>query len=203
MAFLPESMRDGQTRAALLDWFEAPWSAEEASALLSAYNQLATARDVFTKAFEEAKEAGVRPRARARRLSLRSPLPPPMPLLHWPTSTLPRSSSVRRWKSSRARASPALLPPRRARSARAAGTCASSVATPTTRMSASAARRPPIGGFRGGLALRSPTKDFRLTGGPHAQLRGGSPCLSPLWLCGSSSTRRRSCSSTAIITQVR
>ena len=59
MAFLPESMRDGQTRAALLDWFEAPWSAEEASALLSAYNQLATARDAFTKAFEEAKEAGV------------------------------------------------------------------------------------------------------------------------------------------------
>ena len=59
MSFLPESMRDGQTRAALLDWFEAPWSAEEASALLSAYNQLATARDVFTKAFEEAKEAGV------------------------------------------------------------------------------------------------------------------------------------------------
>ena len=59
MAFLPESLRDGQTRAALLDWFEAPWSAEEASALLSAYNQLATARDVFTKAFEEAKEAGV------------------------------------------------------------------------------------------------------------------------------------------------
>ena len=59
MAFLPESIRDGQTRAALLDWYEAPWSAEEASALLSAYNQLATARDVFTKAFEEAKEAGV------------------------------------------------------------------------------------------------------------------------------------------------
>ena len=58
MAFLPGSMRDGQTRAALLG-FEAPWSAEEASALLSAYNQLATARDVFTKALEEAKEAGV------------------------------------------------------------------------------------------------------------------------------------------------
>ena len=59
MAFLPESMRDGQTRAALLDWYEAPWSADEAAGLLSAYNQLATARDVFTKAFEEAKEAGV------------------------------------------------------------------------------------------------------------------------------------------------
>ena len=59
MAFLPESMRDGQTRAALLDWYEAPWSADEAADLLSAYNQLATARDVFTKAFEEAKEAGV------------------------------------------------------------------------------------------------------------------------------------------------
>ena len=59
MAFLPESLRDGQTRAALLDWYEAPWSADEAADLLSAYNQLATARDVFTKAFEEAKEAGV------------------------------------------------------------------------------------------------------------------------------------------------
>ena len=59
MAFLPASLRDGQTRAALLDWYTAPWSADEAASLLSAYNQLSTARDVFTKAFEEAKESGI------------------------------------------------------------------------------------------------------------------------------------------------
>ena len=29
MAHLPESMRDGQTYAALLDWYVAPWTAEE------------------------------------------------------------------------------------------------------------------------------------------------------------------------------
>lgn len=52
--------RDGQTRAALLDWFEAPWSAEEA---LRAAFRLQPARNGarpdFTKAFEEAKEAGI------------------------------------------------------------------------------------------------------------------------------------------------
>ena len=58
MAFLPASMRDGQKYAALLDWYQAPWTPEECERELAAYAELACARDAFTKAFEEAKEAG-------------------------------------------------------------------------------------------------------------------------------------------------
>ena len=58
MEFLPASMRDGQTRAALLDWYQAPWTADEVAAKLAAYEQLSAARDAFTKAFEEAKADG-------------------------------------------------------------------------------------------------------------------------------------------------
>ena len=58
MAFLPASMRDGQERAALLDWYQAPWTTDEAAQKLAAYEQLTAARDAFTKAFEEAKESG-------------------------------------------------------------------------------------------------------------------------------------------------
>ncbi len=58
MEFLPASMRDGQTRAALLDWYQAPWTADEAAEKLAAYEKLCAARDVFTKAFEEAKNSG-------------------------------------------------------------------------------------------------------------------------------------------------
>ena len=58
MAFLPESMRDGQKYAALLDWYQAPWTPEECKDELAAYAELSVARDAFTKAFEEAKESG-------------------------------------------------------------------------------------------------------------------------------------------------
>ena len=58
MAFLPASMRDGQERAALLDWYQAPWTTDDAAQKLAAYEQLTAARDAFTKAFEEAKESG-------------------------------------------------------------------------------------------------------------------------------------------------
>ena len=58
MAFLPESMRDGQKYAALLDWYQAPWTLEECKDELAAYAELSVARDAFTKAFEEAKAAG-------------------------------------------------------------------------------------------------------------------------------------------------
>ena len=58
MAFLPESMRDGQKYAALLDWYQAPWTPEECKDELAAYAELSVARDAFTKAFEEAKAAG-------------------------------------------------------------------------------------------------------------------------------------------------
>ena len=67
MAFLPASMRDGQERAALLDWYQAPWTTDEATQKLAAYEQLTAARDAFTKAFEEAKSPRTRARPRARR----------------------------------------------------------------------------------------------------------------------------------------
>ena len=54
MQFLPASMRDGQEWAALLDWWQAPMTAEEATAELAAYEALASVRAAFTKAYEEA-----------------------------------------------------------------------------------------------------------------------------------------------------
>ena len=37
MRYLPASMRDGQTYAALLDWYQAPMSTDEYEAQLPAY----------------------------------------------------------------------------------------------------------------------------------------------------------------------
>ena len=59
MQFLPESMRDGQKYAALLDWYKAPMSTDEYTALLPAYQVLVDARAAYTKAYETALEAGV------------------------------------------------------------------------------------------------------------------------------------------------
>ncbi len=58
MAYLPESLREGQEYAALLSWYKAPWTAAEAAGKLAAYGELSKARDAFTKAFEEAKASG-------------------------------------------------------------------------------------------------------------------------------------------------
>ena len=59
MQFLPESMRDGQKYAALLDWYKAPMSTDEYTALLPAYQVLVDARAAYTKAYETTLEAGV------------------------------------------------------------------------------------------------------------------------------------------------
>ncbi|MBF0929910.1 MAG: class I tRNA ligase family protein, partial [Atopobium sp.] len=59
MQFLPESMRDGQKYAALLDWYKAPMTTEEYTSLLPAYQVLVDARAAYTKAYETALEAGV------------------------------------------------------------------------------------------------------------------------------------------------
>jgi isoleucyl-tRNA synthetase len=56
MAYLPESMRQGQEFAALLDWYEAPLDAEAYAPYLGAYNALAEARAAFTKAYELAAD---------------------------------------------------------------------------------------------------------------------------------------------------
>ncbi len=53
MAFLPESIREGQTYAALLDWYQAPWDREGYEPLLAAYEDVVESRAAFTKAYEE------------------------------------------------------------------------------------------------------------------------------------------------------
>ena len=58
MQYLPASMRDGQKYAALLDWYQAPMTAEEADALEATYVAMNEARGAFTKAYEEAQAAG-------------------------------------------------------------------------------------------------------------------------------------------------
>ena len=59
MQFLPESMRDGQKYAALLDWYKAPMSTDEYTSLLPAYQVLVDARASYTKAYETALDEGV------------------------------------------------------------------------------------------------------------------------------------------------
>jgi len=59
MRYLPASMRDGQTYAALLDWYQAPMSTDEYEAQLPAYAAMVEARAAFTKAYEDAQATGV------------------------------------------------------------------------------------------------------------------------------------------------
>ena len=59
MGYLPESLKDGQAYAALLDWFEAPMPAGEWEKLLPSYQALVAARSAFTKAYDAALESGV------------------------------------------------------------------------------------------------------------------------------------------------
>ena len=58
MAYLPASLRDGQEFAALLDWYQAPWTAEVYERYLPAYDAVVEARAAFTKAYETAVADG-------------------------------------------------------------------------------------------------------------------------------------------------
>ncbi len=58
MAYLPAALRDGQTYAALLDWYQAPWDADEYERYLGAYEAVVEARAAFTKAYETAVADG-------------------------------------------------------------------------------------------------------------------------------------------------
>ncbi|MDJ1121361.1 isoleucine--tRNA ligase [Olsenella sp. YH-ols2217] len=58
MAYVPEELTDGQTYAALLDWWQPPMSVEEQDAELPVYEALSQVRDAFTQAYEEASTAG-------------------------------------------------------------------------------------------------------------------------------------------------
>ncbi len=59
MAHLPESARDGQTFAALLDWWKSPLAKDQVAKLLPTYNAMLEVRGAFTKAYEEALGEGV------------------------------------------------------------------------------------------------------------------------------------------------
>ena len=54
MGYLPASLRDGQEFAALLDWYQAPWTVEAYEPYLAAYDAMVEARAAFTKAYETA-----------------------------------------------------------------------------------------------------------------------------------------------------
>ena len=58
MSHLPASLRDGQTYAALLDWYQAPMTQEEYEALLPTYRAVMEARATFTKSYEQAVSDG-------------------------------------------------------------------------------------------------------------------------------------------------
>ncbi|MBQ6395786.1 MAG: isoleucine--tRNA ligase, partial [Atopobiaceae bacterium] len=52
MEYLPECLRDGETFAALLSWYENPLADEELDGLLEMYNACLEVRGAFTKAYE-------------------------------------------------------------------------------------------------------------------------------------------------------
>ena len=58
MGYLPASLRDGQEFAALLDWYQAPWTDEAYERYLGAYEAVVEARAAFTKAYEAAVAEG-------------------------------------------------------------------------------------------------------------------------------------------------
>ena len=58
MEYLPASMRDDQKFAALLDWWVAPMDADARAPYLDVYQATVEARAAFTKAYEDAINAG-------------------------------------------------------------------------------------------------------------------------------------------------
>ncbi|MEE0026498.1 MAG: class I tRNA ligase family protein, partial [Atopobiaceae bacterium] len=59
MEYLPASMRDGQTYAALLDWWVAPMDAQAYTPYLPVYAAVVEARAAFTKSYEDAIGSGI------------------------------------------------------------------------------------------------------------------------------------------------
>ena len=58
MAYAPAACRDGQTYAALMDWYRAPLTSDEAAPYLPAYRAMLAFRDAVTAAFEKERAAG-------------------------------------------------------------------------------------------------------------------------------------------------
>ncbi len=73
MAFAPEGVRDGQRFAALLDWYRAPITVEEASAYAPVLEAALELRGVVTKAIEEARGAGAFTKSQEVRVTATAP----------------------------------------------------------------------------------------------------------------------------------
>ncbi len=75
MRFAPEGVRDGQTYAALLDWYRSPISLEEANSYGEVLDAALELRDLVTKALEDARGEGALTKSQEARVLARVPGP--------------------------------------------------------------------------------------------------------------------------------
>ncbi len=73
LAYMPESLREGRRYAALLDWYRSPMTAAQAAPLAAAYATALQARDVVTKAIEDARADGGVSKSQQASVTLREP----------------------------------------------------------------------------------------------------------------------------------
>ena len=73
MGFLPEALKEGQTYAALLDWYVNPLSRPDEERLLEGYRTALAVRDVVTKALEDARAQGVVSKSQEAAVTVRAP----------------------------------------------------------------------------------------------------------------------------------
>lgn len=73
MEYLPESLREGQRYAALLDWYRNPVDASEHEDLLASYQDALATRAVVTKAIEDARAAGTISKSQEAHVVVRAP----------------------------------------------------------------------------------------------------------------------------------
>ena len=73
MAYAPAGCRGGETYAAMLDWYQAPISVEEANEYSEVLTAALTLRGAVTKAFEDARTAGTFTKSQEVRISATVP----------------------------------------------------------------------------------------------------------------------------------
>ena len=73
MAYLPEALKEGQSYAALLDWYVNPLSRPDEERLLQGYRTALTVRDAVTKAIEDARAAGLISKSQEAAVTVHAP----------------------------------------------------------------------------------------------------------------------------------
>lgn len=73
LGYLPESMREGQSYAALLDWYKAPIESERIEVLLPGWRAAIEVRDAVTKALEDARGAKLIGKSQEASVVVRAP----------------------------------------------------------------------------------------------------------------------------------